>query len=197
MSNQSEPPALPPSVQRVVPIFRYAGWASFWVQVVLAVIASLIFAFAGFSSSAPRTAAGAAANNPGSGPGLFFTVCGLLVLGVSIYWSFRYTRLAQQLQSSNPNLRPKKADAMQLLRRGLILNLAGMGLTLMGAEAITGTLLGKALAQPQALLGLGGDLSKLIQPLDIFVVLGNTHTLVAHFAGILTALWLINSVSRQ
>ncbi len=196
MSNYSDPPGLPPAIKRVVPIFRYIGWSSFWVQLVLAVIASLIFLFS-IPIAIPRAGANAATINPGTGPGVFFAVSGVVALGVSIYWSYRYTRLAIQLQSAPAAARPKKADAIKLIQRGLLVNLVGMSLTLMGAEAITGTLLAKALSSQGVVFSDPSALSRFIQPLDIFLVLGNTHTIVAHFAGILTALWLLQWMNRD
>lgn len=195
MSNKSDRPALPPSVQRVVPVFRYAGWTSFWVQLVLAVVAALIFLFC-IPLAIPRANV-VNTTNPGTGPGTFFAISGLVALGISIYWSWRYTRVANQLQSANPNLRPKKADAMKLLRRGLILNLVGMLLTLLGAEAINGTLLAKSISSQGVVFTDPSALSRFIQPLDIFLVLGNTHTIVAHFVGIATVLWLIDWVNKD
>lgn len=195
MSNQSDPPALPPAVKRVVPVLRLAGWFSFWLQLVLAVVAGGILLFALATANAGKTAQ--AANNPGTGPGIFFAICGIVALGLSIYWALRYTRLSQQLQSSNPNLRPKKAEALKLLRTGLLVNIVGMTLTLMGAEAIAGTLLAKSFQSTGIGFSVNSPLSNLIQPVDIFVVLGNTHTIVAHFAGIVTALWLINWIDRD
>ncbi|HIK12671.1 MAG TPA: DUF3611 family protein [Oscillatoriaceae cyanobacterium M33_DOE_052] len=194
MRNDSEPKALPPTVQRAIPAFRIGGWISFWVQVVLAVVAGIIFLFAVLFE---RSRTGDTANNPGTNAGIFFAVAGLVALGISIYWAFRYTRLARQLGAAQPGLRPRKADAIQMLRIGVIVNLSGMALSLMAAESITGILLGKAL-QPQ-----GGrfrtdlSLDQFIQPLDIFVVLANTHTIVAHFAGLITALCLIDWLGRQ
>ncbi|MBD1939736.1 DUF3611 family protein [Microcoleus sp. FACHB-68] len=195
MSNKSDRPALPPSVQRVVPVFRYAGWTSFWVQLVLAVVAALIFLFC-IPLAIPRANA-VNVTNPGTGPGTFFAISGLVALGISIYWSWRYTRVANQLQSANPNLRPKKADALKLLQRGLIVNLVGMLLTLLGAEAINGTLLAKSISSQGVVFTDPSALSRFIQPLDIFLVLGNTHTIVAHFVGITTVLWLINWINKD
>lgn len=198
MTERFDPPALPPSVRRVIPQFRFLGWASFWIQLVLAVIAGLIFIFAGFSASV-RAPGAAAAGSSGSGPGILFAVLGLIALGVSIYWSFRYTRLALQLQSANPNLRPKRTTAANLLRQGLMLNLAGMGFSLIGAESIAGILFGKILSQPQGgfVVSDPSAYTRIIQPVDIFVVLGNTHITFAHFIGIVTSLWLINSVNKD
>ena len=69
----------------------------------------------------------------------------------------------------------------------------------MGAEAITGTLLAKSLAQAQGGVAIYDPqfINRLIQPLDIFVVLANTHTITAHFAGIVVSLWLYSRINRQ
>ncbi len=196
MRNNSEPPALPPAVQRVIPAFRLGGWISFWVQVVLAVVASIIFLFAIIFETSNSGASGGG-SNPGTSVGIFFAVSGIIALLVSIYWSFRYTRLALQLKASQASLRPKKADAMQILRLGVIVNLVGMFLSLLAAESISGILLGKALQSQAARFTMNVAMQQLIQPLDVFVILANTHTIFAHFIGLVTGLWVINWITRD
>jgi hypothetical protein len=194
MAENFETNQVPAALRQIATTMRLTGWVTFWVQLILAVVSSLIFAFAlVLSSSVGR---GAEINNPGTGGGAFFAICGLLALYLSVYQSFRYTRLAKQLKEPDPNLRPRKADTMKVLRFGLIVSFVGMTLAIVGAEAITGILLGKSLAQPQALYNPGINLRDFIQPLDIFVVLANTHTIAAHFAGISGGLWLLNRLNR-
>jgi len=189
MSDPSEYQSLPTPIQRAAAGFRTAGWTGFWVQVVLAVVATIILLFAASSRSiAPAVA------SPGRGFGVFFAICGLVALYVSIFWAFRYTRLSKQLQTPDPALRPRKADTVELLRMGVMINLIGLLLIILGAQAIVGTLLAKSLSQVQGLGAL--DPSRQIQPLDIFVVQANTHTITAHFAGLVTSLWLLNRLSR-
>jgi hypothetical protein len=132
-------------------------------------------------------------NNPGTGFGAFLAVCGLLVLAGSIYMAFRYTSIAKQLQSPNPSQRPRKADTIQVLRLGLMVNLAGMLITLFGAYAIVGTLVGKALSIGQTALL---DPSRGISGFDMFVVQANINTIGAHFVGIVATLWLLHRISR-
>jgi Protein of unknown function (DUF3611) len=187
----------PLAVQRVAFALRTAGWISFWVQLVLAVVATIILLFA-IPFALPRaTPTGAAPTNAGSGGGVFLAICGLVVLGYSVYRAFRLTRLSRELRSPANAVRPKKADTIKDVRLTLMSNLAGMLLTLIGAEAISGILLAKSLSQPQAFFGTSIDLSRFIQPLDIFVVLANTHASVAHFVGIVTTLWLLDRIYKQ
>ncbi|HEY9703082.1 MAG TPA: DUF3611 family protein, partial [Allocoleopsis sp.] len=83
--------------------------------------------------------------------------------------------------------------------RGLIANLAGMLLAVLGAEAITGVLLGKSIALSQGSIAILNpqNLQNIIQPLDIFIVLANTHTITAHFGGIVASLWLLDRLKSN
>ena len=196
MTNQLDTDKLPAAVQRVAFALRTVGWVSFWVQLVLAVVAAIILLFA-IPFAIPSTTAAANSTSAGTGGGVFFAICGLLVLGYSVFRAFRFTRLSRQLRSPANAVRPKKADTIKQVQFTLVSNLVGMLLTLVGAEAISGTLLAKSLAQPQALFGAAVDVGKFIQPLDIFVVLANTHATVAHFVGIVGTLWLLDRIHKQ
>ncbi len=196
MTNQLDNDQLPVAVQRVSFALRTAGWVCFWVQLVLAVVATIILLFA-IPFALPSANSAAGSNNAGTGGGVFFAICGLIVLAYSVYRSFQFTRLSKKLRSPANTVRPKKADTIKDVQLTLGSNLSGMLLTLIGAEAISGTLLAKSLAQPQALFGSAVDFSRFIQPLDIFVVLANTHATVAHFVGVVGSLWLLDRIHKQ
>lgn len=189
MSNQPEATSATSSRERVAKFMRLGGWACFWSQLVLAVISALILVFALFAL--PNSQA-----NAGSGGGLLFAGLGLAALGFSIYLAFRYPQLARKLRSATPSQRPTRADTTQQVRMALISNMTGMLLTLLGAESINGILLAKSLSQPTSLFQATGNLREFIQPLDIFLVLGNTHTIFAHFLGIAAALLLLNEIHK-
>lgn len=188
MSNLEINSNTPQTVKKIAAQLRRVGWAGFWLQLILAVISSLIFLFAlPFASSA---------TNPGTGGSLLFAVGGLLVLYGSTYWSFRYVITSRKLR--NPDLRPKKAETIKIVRWGLLSSVLGMGSSVLGAESIAGTLLGKSLSSVTSFALFSPDaLSKIIQPLDIFIVLANTHTITAHFIGIVGSLWLLNQLNKQ
>ncbi len=171
--------------------FRIIGWISFWIQLVLGVVSGVILLLFAISSQRPGTSG----NNPGAGFGIFLAICGLVTLGVGIYLAYRYTRLGILLLSTNSSNRPRKAETVQVLRLGVIVNLVGILLTLLGAQAIVGTLAARAITQTQFVFAQPGT-QPFISGLDMFVVQANTNTVTAHFAGLLASLWLLNRINR-
>ncbi|NJL47387.1 MAG: DUF3611 family protein [Leptolyngbyaceae cyanobacterium SM2_5_2] len=184
---------LPPAVRRIVSSFRLAGWISFWVQVVLAIVSSLVLMFALVSVTARSGAGG----NPGAGVGLTLAAAGLLAVYVSAYWAFRYTLISRRLRSRDASRRPSPKDALQALRIGIIISMAGMLITLFGGQALIGSLLAKALAQPQGgTVFVPGNINQYVEAFDIFVVQANINTLLAHFVSLAASLWLLRTVNR-
>lgn len=193
MSSQIESFALPPAVRRIASAFRITGHISFWAQLVLGVVSTFILLFAGFSLNNPANAA-----NPGTGFGLLFAAAGIAMVFAGAYWSFfSYIRLSRLLRSADAKRRPKPKDATQSLRIGLSINLLGMLFTLLGGQAITGVLLGKAISQPQGGAIFAERLTQFVQAADILMVQANINTILAHFVGIVASLWLIRTMSRQ
>ncbi|WP_341730580.1 DUF3611 family protein [Microcoleus sp. EPA2] len=196
MTNQLDTDNLPLAAQRVAFALRTAGWTCFWAQAVLGVVAGLILLLA-VPSALSSSASATSQTSAGTGGGVLLAVCGLLALGYSAYRAFRFTRLSKELRSPASGVRPKRAQTIQEVRLTLMSNLSGMLLTLLGAEAIGGTLFVKSISQPQVLFGAAVDFSRFIQPLDIFVVLANIHATLAHFVGIVGALWLLDRINKQ
>jgi hypothetical protein len=189
-----ETSSVPPALQRTALTLRTIGNISFWGQLVLGVISIVILVAASASSGFSRQAN--QAPNQGSGFGIFFAICGLVTLGVGAYFAFRYTQIAKQLLDDNASGRPSKADTLQTIRLGLIVNMVGMLLTILGAQATIGTTVLKSFAQGQGAFTTAIDPSQLVRSLDLLVVQSNTNTILAHFAGIAASLWLFNRVNR-
>jgi hypothetical protein len=170
------------------------GWISFWVQVVLAVISSLVLLFALVNLGARS---GTSGGNPGTGVGLLLAALGLVAVYLSAFWAFRYTLLGRRLRSRDAARRPSPKDALQALRLGIAISMAGMLLTLFGGQALIGSLLAKALAQPQGgTVFVPGNINQYVEAFDIFVVQANTNTLLAHFVSLAATLWLLRTVNR-
>ena len=194
MLDKSDSQSPPSTIQQIAVAFRLVGWISFWIQLVLGVISTLVLLFASLSRDVgPQNQT----NPAGTGIGIVFAVSGVITLGLGVYLAFRYTRIAKRLRSPNATNRPRKADTIQILRFALIVNLVGMLATILGAQAIAGILLLRSLSLPQGFGAAIYNPSQIIRPVDIFVVQANTNTVAAHFAGILCSLWLLNRVNRQ
>jgi hypothetical protein len=90
---------------------RVAGWIGFALELVLGVVSSLVLMIAlldpGFNI------------NLKSGLGLVLSESGLIVLGISVYWMFSYTRIAQTLLSANPaeHLRAEQVRRTSLINK--------------------------------------------------------------------------------
>ena len=192
MSQNPDTPSSSSNLRAIAQTFRMTGWISFWIQLVLGVVSAIIvLLFAIFSQQ--RDGAG---NNPGTGFGVFLAVCGILILGGGIYMAFRYTRIGNQLQSPNPSNRPRKSESLQVLRLGLWINLVGMLVTLLGSQAIVGTLVARSIS-PQAATTQLFDPTRIISGLDMLVVQANINTVSAHFAGLAVSIWLLNRITRM
>ncbi|MGI0488225.1 DUF3611 family protein [Pantanalinema rosaneae CENA516] len=183
------------NLQKIAKTFRQTGWISFWVQLVLTVISTITLVFAAASGSNPNPATGGGSTNPGTGIGGLLTILGIAVLAFNMYWALtRYVAFGRRL-SGNKMVRPRKSETIQAIRFGLTVSLVGMLLAILGAETIVGLLVGKALSQ-----GIGGlvavDPSRFIQPADTFVVQASINVILAQFAGIVAALWLLNRMSK-
>lgn len=204
MANRSESLSLPPAVKRAAGAFRITGWVSFWVQLVLAIVSGIVLLFAagglGAASTVqtPPVPGGAPAGDftrPETGIGLFLAVLGLLVLFAGAFWAFRYTRISRRLRLPDAQARPKRGDVLTALRFGLVINLVGMLLTILGAQAIVGSLVGKSFSQGFTIFT--GNALRFITPLDIFLVQANINTIMAHFIGLIASLVLLRILNRQ
>ncbi|NJO80879.1 MAG: DUF3611 family protein [Cyanobacteria bacterium RM1_2_2] len=206
MVNRFDSQSVPPAVRRVATAFRLVGWVSFWAQIVLAAISTIILIFAagsfgrtppvrqpGIPGTVPPVPTGSV--TPGSGVGLLLAVLGLLALFGGAFWAFRYTRLSRRLKLSGAEDRPKRGEAVRQLYFGLSINMLGMLFTILGAQAIVGSLVAKAFSQGFGFLS--GNFQGFITALDLFLVQANTNTILAHFIGVVSTLWLLRSVNRQ
>lgn len=183
-------------LRAIAKLFRLTGWITFWAQLVLGVISGGILLFASISPRAGNP--GSTSNSGGAGLGVFFAISGLIALAVGIFIAFRYVLIGRQLDATNANNRPRKLETVQVVRLGLVVHLVGILLTLIGAQAIVGILLTKSLTVSQVIPGTitQVDPSRVIQPLDIFVVQANTNTVSAHFSGLIGSIWLLNRITK-
>lgn len=191
-------------LKRIANVLRWTGWASFWIQVILLAAAGIMLMLAISGRSFNRAVAptpGVPVVNynegttPGIGIGIFWAICGVLVLLFALFVAFRQTRLARRLFNPNVLIHPQKSEVLQLLHWGVIAGLVGMFLTILGGGATLGVLLSKSIAQPQGVAIY--DPTRIIRSLDIFVAAANMNGITANFVGTVTSLGLINWLNRQ
>ncbi len=193
MPDQSDRAPSSTTFRQIAVAFRLVGWTSLWIQLVLGVVSILVLLFASVS----RNLGTEAQKTPGTGFGSLLAVAGVITLGLGVYLAFRCTQIGKQLQSPDANQRPRKADTIQILRFSLIVNLVGMLVTIIGAQAIVGALILRSLSVPQGVGAAFTNPNEIIRPVDIFVVQANTNTVAAHWVGVVASLFLLNRVSGR
>lgn len=192
-------------LERVSAILRIVGWSSFIIQAGLAAASSVLLLLAvsgrNFNQAivTPPGIPGAAitatqATTPGLGIGIFWAVCGVLVLLFGIYLAFRLIRFAKRLRNPDPLVHPHRGKVMEVLRLAVITGIVGMLLMILGSGATIGVLLAKSVAQPQGVAIYYP--SRIIRSLDVFVAAANTTGLTAHFVGAVASLGVFNWLHR-
>jgi hypothetical protein len=162
---------------------RRIGWMSFWSQLVLTSVAAVILLF-----STGVTADGGLSIGPMDACTLVGVVCGLITTFLSWTW-IRAGRALSFLQEV------KLQHCMATVLASTNLSLIGMGATLLGLQATIGTLVSKTLTTAAG--GYYGP--RATAPpvaLDVFSIQACANTLMAHFAGLVLANWLLRVVQK-
>lgn len=191
MARDADLSPLPPAVARAANILMQQGRIGFWAQIVLGVISGVLLLIASASLI------GAKQRTNGIEIGVLCAIGGAGFLVVAIFFSSRYMRIARLMMRGDENGRPKKADTIHLIRQGLISNIIGMFLTILGAQALAGIVLIKSLNVPQGTFNVGSNPTQFVNSVDLLIVQANTNTILAHFTGIVTSLWLLNRITSK
>ncbi|MGK7943913.1 MAG: DUF3611 family protein [Microcystaceae cyanobacterium] len=180
---------LPIGVQKASSALQIVGNIGFWVQLILGVLAAvlLLLSAAGIASQDKST--------PGTGFSIFCAMGGVIALAISIVLFFRYKQIAKLMRVTEPEQRPKRSRTLQLIKFGILTNLIGMLLSILGAEAFVGIIWGKlSNISPGTVFGDSDKL--LVTPNEILLVLANTHTILCHAIGLAIALWLLERLNK-
>ncbi|QKQ74524.1 DUF3611 family protein [Nostoc sp. TCL240-02] len=189
MQTESEARSLPPETRGIGNTIRLTGWITFWAQLSIGVVSvlALLFALTGREFVQQQ--------NAGLGIGIFWAVCGIVLLLFSLYWNFRYTHIGKALENSNPALHPSKPNTTKILRLGIIVGLVGILLTLLGAGSTVFVLVAKSISQPPGVAITNPY--NIIRPMDVFVVVADITGIAAHFVGTVASLWLLERVHQH
>lgn len=171
------------------------GWATWWLQLILTIISGVILLF---SFAFP----GVNVRSSASAVGFVVSGIGVVLAFLSLFSTYSYTRLSLWLSSSaNRTAEAARTRISWRLRVGLLLSLVGMGVSLMGLQAIVGTLLARLLSAGiattpynsyQMAQGVGGVApgSGIVQPVDVLVIQASANAMMGLLAALATTVWL-------
>ena len=180
-----------PNLKNLGGSFRIVGWISFWIQAVLGVVSGGLVLMAFVASVSGESQA----SNPLGGLGLLFTVGGLLAMGVSAFWSFRYTRWGRRFLAPTVDALPSKAETLKLIKLVLVTDLAGILITFIAVFASVGVSIGKILAN--GAVSFPQSSRQLVEPIDLLLIQGCVNVLAGLFAGVVASLWLLQRTTQQ
>jgi len=185
-------------LQLISAALRRLGWVRFWAQLVLAVVVVGVLLF---NNIGGRFAANSS-RALGLGPGISLTTLAFLLLLWCLWQSWLIVRCGRALNSP---VRPSKGDTARLIKRGLLADLVGVTLAVVGYQSMAGSLFVQASqqvpgffgAQIQQTPGAAGRVIGLpITSIEMLSVLGNTQVLFAHLIGLWISLWLLQRIHR-
>ncbi len=175
-----------PSLRRIANALQTAGWVGFWTQMALGLAAVLLLLI-----SIPGIIFG---ENPSQGISIaiFFAIVSVAIAGFNTSLTLRYSRISKGLLAKENPRQLKKSDTVQLLRLGVYVGLAGILAALIGSSISVGVLVAKTVSQPTG--AMVSDTTKIVRPLDTFVVLASLSGIAANFVGMVTSLWLFDRI---
>lgn len=176
-----------PKMRRAHTALKWGGLSGFWIQLVLGVVSTVTLLLA-ITNKSERS-------NAGIGFSLFCAICGLICLVVGICISFRYGKMAAKFVKPG-SAPPKKSLTIKTLYISLITSLVGMFLAIIGAETIAGLVLSKILAFDPAKIFNNQTSSEFVNSLDLFIVQANINIIAAHFAGLVSSLWILSRIDK-
>ena len=178
-----------PDKQKFAGVFRLLGQISYWIHLILGATSAIILGLIVFSRRL-----GATANNSAISISIFLTISSLVVLGIRIFFAWRYSRLAKQLQLATPT-QPSRLEIVTLLRIGLVTSLIGLILAFLASETTVVSIIAQAIAQPQS--SPIYEPQQAIETADLFLDFVNVTILGAHALGTISSLGLLNWITRE
>lgn len=184
---QYRQPQTHPMLRKIANTFRLCGWIGFWAQIAAAFLSglTLLFTLSGQDFS-PNS-------HSGTSVGIFWAICGILLLVIEIVFHFQYVRIAKSLlHEPGAILHPKRHETMRFVRWGAWLGVIGMVIGLFGSGAGVGVLVAKTVSQPPGVAIV--DPNRIVRAMDVFIVLANLNLIAAHLIGAAISFWLVDRI---
>jgi cytochrome b561 len=170
------------TVRNLAHTLRLFGWIVFWTQLVLGLIIGLLLAFA-------WSGAAFSPSRPGFGNSIYWGFVGFVLLIPAVLLAFIYVRASSKVTASPTKyLHHKKRIAFWFLWTGLLTGGIGIFVSFVGVTMSIALLIMKTISQPPGIAIT--DPNNIIRALDVFVLIVNFMSLIAHFVGVVAALWL-------
>jgi hypothetical protein len=178
----------PSSSDSLAKAFSRLGWIGFWIQIAIGSIPVILIIYAvifGRNSSA------------GTRGGFllveYLTIAGLMVLVFTTIWSYRYTRLAEQIADSTR--RPSEFAVQRIAWVGVAASASGIVFSMLVMLFEVAQLLIYFLRAPQAgvpvIQTTGGGQASWISAADMMNLMALTLTMFGELAVLSFSLWLL------
>jgi uncharacterized membrane protein len=190
MESKLESPTSLPTKQRFAGVLRLFGRISYWIHLILGTTSGIILGLVLFSRNL-----GEQTNSTAINTSIIFAISSLVIIGVRVFWAWRYGRMAKQLQTEASTSQPSRAKIIHVLQVGLLISLLGLFFAFIASEITTVSVVAEALAKPQTETVYQPE--KAIRTADLFLVLANINILGAHFLGSLNSLGLLNWITKE
>ena len=188
MQNKLNSPSIP-TKRKFAGVFRLLGQISYWVHLILGATSAIILGLIVFSRRL-----GTSTSNTAISISIFLTIASLVALGIRIFFAWRYSRLAKQLQLATPT-QPNRVEVITLLRIGLTISLVGLILAFFASETTVVSIIATAIAQPQTVPVYQPQ--QAIETADLFLDFVNVTILGAHALGTVNSLGLLNWITPE
>lgn len=161
---------------------RLFGWIDLWLQFILALVIALLLVFASSGKAFSPSQAG-------FGDGIYWGWFGFMLMIPALLLAFFYVRASRKVERVPIDyLHHEKRIAFWFLWTGLLIGGLGILVSFLGVAMSIALLIVKTISQPPGIAIT--DPNNIIRALDVFVLVVNFMLLIAHFVGVLTALWL-------
>jgi hypothetical protein len=160
---------------------------SFWAQLSLSVVSGIILFFAIQSTSAPGQAPNVS---------VWFTLVGVIFSFFSTFLAHGLRRRTFSILERGEAIATSKV--VSSLLRNITINLWGLGATIIGLQSTVGTLVAKTLTTSSSNPYAANPTTRTGAPaaLDAFSIQASTNTVLAHFASIVFANWMLRLLQR-
>ena len=191
MSDKLKEKWRPANPQGIAKQFSRLGWIGFWIQVVLVILPVILLVYVLLMSSPDS------ARSKGIDLSNYLSYGSLVVMLFTIFWFYRYTRLAQRIV--DPDLCPPLSAVLRTLWIGL--GASGLGILFSMTLLVNAVLrlLFILLATPQTgvpISATGGDPARTLSAFDAVSLTSLVFILTAELIVLAFSLWLLFRITR-